>query len=124
MKIKKHGKKFSKSTIAGEMFECESCGCEFEAKSDEYYIDYGYEIGCTSTITLNSISNRTIIDYLICSCPECYKIVKKSCERRIPNYTFGCASSSIYTSNGESPVNTHETTITLDSSEEKKNEKQ
>ena len=86
MKIKKHGKLFDKEIpIHTEKFKCDSCGCEFTCKDDEYYTDYcGADWHCgsgcitTTTYTISSTSK----DYLVCSCPECHKIVKKIRERK------------------------------------------
>lgn len=76
MKITKHGIKHEQAV---ETFKCESCGCEFSAKKDEYYIDYD---GASYTSFVNTCSiSYTTKDYLVCSCPECHKIVKKIRER-------------------------------------------
>lgn len=103
MKIKKHGKMFEKEPpIPVEKFVCDSCGCEFTCKDDEYYVDFG---GADSSCFPFSISTtytyRTITkDYLICSCPECHKIVKKIRERKsdsitVPSYAINLSDSTI-----------------------------
>lgn len=100
MKIKKHGKMFEKEPpIPVEKFVCNSCDCEFTCKNNEYYVDFG---GANSSCSPFSISTTTtyyytyrptIKDYLICSCPECHKIVKKIRERKsnsiaVPSYAY------------------------------------
>lgn len=78
MKIRKHGTEYDKTLKKdnSEKFECSNCGCEFTAKQDEYYVDYG---GMDSNVSGTYYTYCTIYkrDYLICSCPECHKIVKK-----------------------------------------------
>lgn len=78
MKIKEHGKNYGKKNdIQKESFECETCGCKFEAKKDEYYEDlYGAET-LNGTYISSCTIRTTVKDYLVCSCPECHKIVKK-----------------------------------------------
>lgn len=96
MKIKKHGKLFNKEApIHTEKFKCDSCGCEFTCKDDEYYTDIGgadwnYGSGSitTTTTTTTYTIGSTIRDYLVCSCPECHKIVKKVHERQRDNYWY------------------------------------
>ena len=94
MKIKKHGKLFNKEEpIHTEKFKCDSCGCEFTCKDDEYYTDTGaadwnYVIGSGSITTATCTISPTIRDYLICSCPECHKIVKKVRERQRDNFWY------------------------------------
>lgn len=85
MKIKKHGKEYVKEPSPKvEKFVCNECGCEFTALEDEYYVDYcgaeGQEVyRCYSTVTYTWSNNHK--DYLVCSCPECHKIIKKIRER-------------------------------------------
>ena len=81
MNIKRHGKTLkSKEEL---QFECKNCGCEFTAEEDEYYTDYNAgEETDPSYLVLKS----TMIDYIVCSCPECHKIVKIIKERNIVNY--------------------------------------
>ena len=90
MKIKKHGKLFNKEEpIHTEKFKCDSCGCEFTCKDDEYYVHKGgADWNCGSgniTVTTYTICS-TIRDYLVCSCPECHKVVKKVHERQRDNW--------------------------------------
>lgn len=92
MKITKHGKIYSKKEDKKEQFVCGNCGCEFDAKEDEYYVDLGggdYSSSVTN-ITLTANTFHTVIkDYLVCSCPECHKIVKKTRERNFePGWTY------------------------------------
>jgi protein-arginine kinase activator protein McsA len=82
MKIKKHGKTYEKEPKdKTEKFTCENCECEFVAKEDEYYVDLGG--ADQSSITTDTVISTTWTysymtnDYLVCSCPECHKIVKK-----------------------------------------------
>jgi len=77
MKVNIHGNSFSDETCV-EDFVCEKCGCEFSAIEDEYYIDYG---GADVNVSLASI-RAFITDYIVCSCPECHKIIKKERKRR------------------------------------------
>lgn len=81
MKINKHGKKFTEEKT--ESFKCERCGCEFSAKEDEYYVDVcaGDNFPPGGSLTLPAVS----VDYHVCSCPECHKIVKNKHERQ--NFT-------------------------------------
>ena len=86
MKIKKHGKTYEKEPKdKTEEFTCENCGCEFTAKEDEYYVDLGGadqpSITCTNTVSTSWMLNYMVNDYLVCSCPECHKIVKKKRKR-------------------------------------------
>lgn len=87
MKIRKHGKKYTKEQIKTEAFECKNCDCEFTCKEDEYYVDIGGAdsnyCGSSLTYTISTV----IKDYLVCSCPECHKIVKKIRERKNVYYT-------------------------------------
>lgn len=91
MKIKKHGKMFNKEEpIHTERFKCDSCGCEFTCKDDEYYTDVGgadWHCGSGSITTTTYTISTTIRDYLVCSCPECHKIIKKVRERKNSWYT-------------------------------------
>ena len=95
MKIKKHGTTYkgADEKIQYESFKCDHCKCEFSCSPDEYYVDLGgadtsypWSISCTI--------ERTIKDWLVCSCPECHRIVKKMKERVIetvwsaPNITL------------------------------------
>lgn len=77
MKIEKHGELFKGSTKKDkyEQFKCENCGCEFSVKEDEYYRDSG----TNNLITTSTYTTWSPFDTLVCSCPECYKICKKSC---------------------------------------------
>ena len=75
MYISKHGLKKKHSIDNRVSFECGNCKCEFKADEDEYYIHLGGADTCGSSITYTLKS--TIQDYLVCSCPECHKIVKK-----------------------------------------------
>ena len=86
MKIKKHGNTYEKEPKdKTEKFTCENCGCEFTAKEDEYYVDLGGadqpSITCTNTISTAWMFAYSVNDYLVCSCPECHKIVKKKRKR-------------------------------------------
>ncbi len=87
MKIKKHGKMFSKEKDPKiEKFICDHCGCEFTVKEDEYYVDFCGADQWTSgglTYTISTI----VKDYYVCSCPECFRICKKIHERPV-NYTW------------------------------------
>ena len=84
MKIKEHGKNYGKKNdIQKESFECEACGCKFEAKKDEYYEDlYGAET-LSGTSGISCTISSTAKDYLVCSCPECHKIIKKARYRKV-----------------------------------------
>ena len=100
MKIKKHGKKFDKPTANTEEFYCGYCGCEFECKDTEYYVHKGGGDWSTDTYTVSSITiSATVKDMLVCSCPECHKIVKKVKQRQsyncVPVTLTGCDSNSI-----------------------------
>lgn len=92
MKIKKHGDTYNKGAEEKkEKFKCENCGCEFTAEEDEYYRDYGGADApdWTNTVSLTYTVRSVTKDYLVCSCPECYKIVKKIKERKSSySYTF------------------------------------
>jgi hypothetical protein len=88
MKIINHGNTYkSDKDLEFERFKCEKCKCEFNALEDEYYRDYegaetsNGESWTYTTITINV--PKTVKDYLVCSCPECHKIIKKVKERRI-----------------------------------------
>lgn len=76
MKITKHGDKYKKEPNLEE-FKCKNCGCEFSAKDDEYYTDTSPFI-TDQGISLNYTISCSHEDWLVCSCPECHKIVKKS----------------------------------------------
>ena len=104
MKIIKHGKKFDKKTENKfEDFKCESCGCEFSVKEDEYYIDYGGK-DAEAEESLTSITISAYInDYYVCSCPECHKIVKKVSSRTRINYLDMISGSSVTYDNPEIP---------------------
>lgn len=86
MKIKKHGSKYSGPVDQKkyEKFKCDKCGCEFSCESDEYYEDLGGADWIYSGISASTSTyyRTTVKDYLVCSCPECHKIVKKIRERR------------------------------------------
>ena len=89
MKIHKHGDTYNKEdSEPKEKFKCEKCGCEFNCELFEYYADLGggepYEYG-NINLTI-STSKSTITDYLVCSCPECHKIVTKPRERKKEYY--------------------------------------
>lgn len=84
MKVTKHGKKFEKKEKFEE-FTCENCGCEFSLKEDEYYTHEGGADFNNSICGTISVSSH-ISDYLVCSCPECHKIVKKVSKRVNVNY--------------------------------------
>ena len=71
MKITKHGKS-TKKQVKYESFKCDKCGCEFEVKEDEYYIDSSYIGGIG--LSISNLYEKTYV----CSCPECHKIVKKT----------------------------------------------
>lgn len=90
MKIKKHGKLFNKEQpIHTEKFKCDSCGCEFTCKDDEYYTHIGgadWNCGSGSITIATCTISSTVRDYLVCSCPECHKIVKKVHERQRNDY--------------------------------------
>ena len=75
MKITKHGKKYKKENSDTEEFVCSNCQCEFDAKPDEYYTDCNASsISESGSITFST----TAEDRLVCSCPECHKICKKT----------------------------------------------
>lgn len=83
MIITKHGKT---SEDSAEEFICEKCGCVFSASPDEYYVEKGSAFHSTS---INSYSyNATVTDYIVCSCPECHKIVVNKKDRMITNPTI------------------------------------
>ena len=85
MKVKKHGNKIKETKT--ESFECKSCGCEFEAKEDEFYIDKRGAEPCYEKKDVCTISISTVEkDYFVCSCPECHKIVLKIHEREKENF--------------------------------------
>lgn len=90
MRIKKHGKMFEKpEPIHTEKFSCENCGCEFTCKDDEYYTHFGgadWNAGSNCITATTYTISSTIRDYLVCSCPECHKIIKKVRERKNDNY--------------------------------------
>lgn len=88
MDILKHGKFEKEEDSAVETFKCHYCGCEFSAKTDEYYIDKASEFdvdkyGITSGTSY--VYSTMVMDTYVCSCPECHKIVKRSVERTIVN---------------------------------------
>lgn len=86
MYINKHGKTYKDVEKISEQFECEYCGCEFTArKVDEIYEDFN---AATSNISVSLGPEREEKDYLVCSCPECHRIVKKIRTRKVPNYVF------------------------------------
>lgn len=91
MKIKKHGKMFNKEEpIHTEKFKCNNCNCEFTCKDDEYYVHLGgadWTCGSGGITTTTYTISSTINDILVCSCPECYKIVKKIRTRNNNWYT-------------------------------------
>ena len=102
MKIHKHGDTYNKEdSEPKEKFKCEKCGCEFTAKVDEYYVDFG--AGDTSDITGSSTVlalSIVVKDRIVCSCPECHKIVKKNRARNIDTYSSSsitCGTSTIPT---------------------------
>ena len=104
MKVTKHGKKFKDDNVNTEEFRCYNCQCEFRAKPDEYYTDYNsWNQSGIGSITYSS----TAEDTLVCSCPECHKICKKTKYRTnyVP-YTVTC--------NGTSASNAVDTTTTVD----------
>ena len=95
MNIMKHGV-LHDADVKFEEFTCESCGCEFTADSEEYYIDKGspFEEG----ITLNSWQYTAVVhDVFVCSCPECQKIVIKMKDRTVTNpcITVGSSNTSV-----------------------------
>lgn len=100
MKIQKHGKKYKQESNI-ETFKCDNCGCEFTVKQDEYYTDKNINsgtAGITQTVSYYTISSK-ITDRLICSCPECHKIVSKITERdnicwSAPDITLNCNTTS------------------------------
>ena len=117
MRIKKHGKMYEKEPpVKVEKFKCENCNCEFTCTDDEYYVDFGganwnSSDGVYITYTICS----TIKDYLVCSCPECHKIVKKIRERDNQN-CFTTSSSSTWTyGNHTTPTNNPDITVTCNS---------
>ena len=85
MKIHKHGDTYNKEdSEPKEKFKCEKCGCEFTAKTDEYYVDFGAGDASGITSLSTTITFSTVVkDYIVCSCPECHKIVKKIRTRKI-----------------------------------------
>ena len=109
MKIKKHGK-FSKTEVVNtEKFKCDNCNCEFTALEDEYYVDEGGADSWATSSTITYTINSNVKDYLVCSCPECHKIVKKIRERKSSySYTYNCVDPKITTVSGYAPytVNT------------------
>ena len=96
MKIRKHGKMFKQDPPPlAEKFTCNNCNCEFSALNDEYYVDEGGAGNYSSSSWSSSLTytwTSTVKDYLVCSCPECHKIVKKVRERDNSNkwYTVTC----------------------------------
>ena len=97
MKIVKRGKTNSKPKIEFEQFECDLCGCKFNAEEDEYYVDKAppYDI---NTISLSYSWSSIVNDMLVCSCPECHKIVKKTRQRTVSNPVIGTTVCEDYTS--------------------------
>lgn len=89
MKITKHGKKADKVRAGIEEFSCEKCGCEFEAKEDEYYVDNDSS-GWNGYLSTTYISTSKTY---VCSCPECHKIVRKV--KYVPGYKITCNGSSV-----------------------------
>lgn len=84
MKITKHGKQYKEASSATEEFKCSKCGCEFKAKDDEYYTDEEISSFSTSTsCVISSTYTSTVTDRLVCSCPECHKIVTKNKDRTV-----------------------------------------
>ena len=83
MRIKKHGNKYAgvKDLPKFEKFKCEQCGCEFNCESDEYYEDLGGANDRVGSLAINYMVSTVTKDYLVCSCPECHKVVKKIRER-------------------------------------------
>ena len=75
MKITFHGKHQEEKET--ESFKCPVCGCRFECEKDEYYVDNNY---FKNGITISTCTTKR----LVCSCPECHKIVEK--EKTDPNY--------------------------------------
>lgn len=75
MKITFHGKHKEEKDV--ESFKCPVCGCRFECEKDEYYVDDNY---FTNGITISTCTKKR----LVCSCPECHKIVEK--EQTDSNY--------------------------------------
>lgn len=79
MKIRKHGRLFTgtepKEKI--EKFKCDNCNCEFSVKDDEYYRHAGGG-SYNWTVTGNLTWTYPTKDLLICSCPECYRICRKT----------------------------------------------
>ena len=77
MNISKHGNRYSNQGM--EQFLCGFCGCEFDVYDDEYYVDLcGADIINTNPLTTG---NCMCHDYIVCSCPECHKIIKKTRDR-------------------------------------------
>lgn len=95
MKIKKHGKLFKGSTGKDkyEQFKCDNCGCEFSVEKDEYYRD-----PWQNSITVTSSYVWSPFDTLVCSCPECYKICKKTCYKIYNELNTTASSTYTYTS--------------------------
>jgi hypothetical protein len=96
MKVLNHGSTYKedKDPPKYEKFKCEKCGCRFSCEEDEYYTDYGTcwptwtcgsETITTSATIVNSGYSSTATDILVCSCPECHKIVKKTKTRTVYN---------------------------------------
>lgn len=115
MRIKKHGKMYEKEPpVKVEKFKCENCDCEFTCTDDEYYADLGgADLNSDSGIYLTYVIRSTIKDYLVCSCPECHKIVKKIRERQNDCFT---TSASTWTCNDHTtPLNNPGITITCNS---------
>ena len=105
MKIKKHGDKIEKKSKPVS-FKCDNCGCEFSAKEDEYYRDFG-GAEKSGSIWSGSISvSYTIKDYLVCSCPECYKIVKVEDERENTSFQSITVSGSSLSCNDPANITT------------------
>ena len=88
MIITKHGKTAEHESVE---FICSKCGCVFSATFDEYYIDKGSAF--SSLTTTNYVYRSTVTDYLVCSCPECHKIVVNKEERTIENPTISLSGS-------------------------------
>ena len=119
MKIKKHGSYYQKEeVIKAERFECKKCGCVFTAKDDEYYTDWGTS-STSYTGSLTYTWTSTITDWLVCSCPECHKIVKKSRKRELTTtpyttttpFTVTCNNSLSGTSSNDGSATTHTSTV-------------
>jgi predicted HNH restriction endonuclease len=80
MIITKHGEKHAKESKK-VYFKCDFCKCEFTAEEDEYYRDYGGAESLASALSGSITISYKTKDYLVCSCPECHKIVKFLDER-------------------------------------------